>query len=270
MRALYLVVILLWTAGCSGGEPTQADGSVPRRTGIDWRTEATLFRAAAIEIDAGGKQFTVVTDAVQINPGMANPVAYTTLEAIWLEHGVEMRVNVYLHSDGTEWWSDEIRHYDGAAQGDWITYKGDFFRSPVGMPFEGDLTVGTLVLHDVFMTSFLGVPCNGAAYSISAYRSVVEVPVAMNAAFLLPADVRDTSCAPIGLPAGTTIEWTTDDPAIATVVGMPAGSGAAWASAGEFKGVSVGSTMATIRMLDASSVELARQRLAVIAFEPPL
>ncbi|MES2153764.1 MAG: thrombospondin type 3 repeat-containing protein [bacterium] len=68
------------------------------------------------------------------NQGLAG---YTTIELIWHEHGVEMRFFAYLHSDGSVWWSDEIRVYNGASQGaDWLFAYGDFFRTSVGQPYQ--------------------------------------------------------------------------------------------------------------------------------------
>lgn len=258
--------VLLWAGlvGCSsvgpGGEPG-VDGSAPRMKPIDWRTESTLFRASSIEIQAGGQVFTVAADDVHINPGMANPTDYTTLEATWLENNLEMRVNAYLHSDGVEWWCDELRHYDGAVQGEWITYQGDFFRSPVGMPFVGDVELGTLVLRDVFMTSFLGVPCDGSGHSVLAYRSVIELWASGGSFFRLPVYVRDATCANVALPAGATVEWSIDDPSIATVQASLDGG---FTAAADFQAVAVGSTMATITLRDANSVQLAQQRVPVI------
>lgn len=146
-------LLLFLVAGCSlpsAGE----DAAAPRMFHLNWMSEATLLRATGIEIDAAGQTFTTAGD-IHINPGMNAPTTYTTLEATCMEHAVEMRVNIYLRSDGVEWWSDEIRHYDGAVDGAWITYKGDYFRAPIGMPFVGSLQLPTLRLQDVFMTSFL-------------------------------------------------------------------------------------------------------------------
>jgi hypothetical protein len=75
---------------------------------------------------------------VSSDPGDPN---YQTLELTWTEHGVEMRWYVYVRSDGLEWWSDEMRTYDGSAAGEWVTFTGDFFRSPLGEAYTGELDV---------------------------------------------------------------------------------------------------------------------------------
>lgn len=62
--------------------------------------------------------------------------SYTTIEVTWHQHGVLMRFFAYLRSDGSSWWSDELRIYDGGAQSDWLYAYGDFFRSPRGQPFQ--------------------------------------------------------------------------------------------------------------------------------------
>ncbi len=228
---------------------------------LTWRSEATLLRATGIEIDAGGQTF-ITAGNVDINPGMNAPATYTTLEATWREHGVEMRVNIYLHSDGVEWWSDEIRHYDGAVQGDWITYHGDYFRAPRDMPFVGSLQLATLRLQDVFMTSFLGITCTGEPYSVTAFLSVLEMTAGGN--FRLPMRLYDATCTEIGVPPGSRIEWSVDDPAIATVRTTQEG----FTSAGDFTALAAGSTMATITLRNATGDDVAHQRLPVIVSSP--
>ncbi len=48
-----------------------------------------------------------------------------------------MRLDIYFQADGTEWWSEELRTYDGNADGDWVTFTGDFFRTPMGTAATG-------------------------------------------------------------------------------------------------------------------------------------
>jgi hypothetical protein len=48
-----------------------------------------------------------------------------------------MRLFFYFHSDGEEWWSNEIRTYDGQVSADGIYYFGEFFRRPVNTPYVG-------------------------------------------------------------------------------------------------------------------------------------
>ncbi len=116
--------------------PASASGGA-----LEVATRQVALTADALTIDAGGRRFVTVQPLeVHGDPGDAG---YTTLELTWHELGVEMRLNVYFLSDGREWWSNEIRTYDGSAQGGWITYNGDFFRRPLGAPFTGDFTIAT-------------------------------------------------------------------------------------------------------------------------------
>jgi hypothetical protein len=75
------------------------------------------------------------------DPGDRN---YWTLEVEWTEHEVEQRLNMYFGSDGTDWWVDEIRTYDGYDPGEWVYAYGPFFKSPLGEAFEGDVQVDLL------------------------------------------------------------------------------------------------------------------------------
>jgi len=52
-----------------------------------------------------------------------------------------MRLVFNFRNDGKEWWSDEIRTYNGRTPGDWIYYRGEFFRSPLGTRFQGSLEI---------------------------------------------------------------------------------------------------------------------------------
>jgi hypothetical protein len=100
-------------------------------------TQQVSLTADDFWIEVGGKRFTSVGAKVELNtdPGDAT---YQTLELVWTEHDVEMRVNIYFQAAGKQWSSDELRTYNGNAQGDWVTFTGDFFRSPLGSPFTGD------------------------------------------------------------------------------------------------------------------------------------
>lgn len=105
-------------------------------TGISFVTNNVSFTADDLWIDVGGQRFTIAGAKVAVNtdPGT---VLYTTLELTWTEHGVQMNVNIYFQSDGTQWWSDELRTYNGKAEGDWVTFRGDFFRNALGTASTG-------------------------------------------------------------------------------------------------------------------------------------
>lgn len=142
-------------------------------TAVDHRAmSASLFHAvtghAALEstgvaIEAGGQRFQAHAPIdVHSDPGQPN--AYTTLEITWTEHDVEMRLYLYFASDGQDWWATEIRTYNGASPGDWITYTGEFFRTPLGQPFAGDVDLrsddgsGRLQLPGLRLRAFLVSP----------------------------------------------------------------------------------------------------------------
>ena len=145
-------------------------------------TRQVSLTADAVAIDAGGKRFHA-SAPMQVggDPGIARE--YTTLELTWNEHGVEMRLFVYFTSDGRDWWSDEIRTYDGADPGEWITYKGEFFRRPLGSPFVGDFEVtapdpgvGRLHLSNARLEAFRHSPsCDAAttAFALDPGRSPI-------------------------------------------------------------------------------------------------
>jgi hypothetical protein len=116
-------------------------GGAPRVVKYAWTTSTVVFEAGDITISAGGRTFIPPTSpAVHSDPG--NPT-YTTLETSWSDSGREMRLFVYFQSDGTRWWSEELRTYDGLDPADWITYRGRFFDRPVGQAFDGNLDLGS-------------------------------------------------------------------------------------------------------------------------------
>lgn len=107
---------------------------------IDWQTDTGRVRlvAAAMAITTRDKIFTAGDAAVAVHGDRGDP-GYWTLEAEWREQGVPMRLFIYFTSDGTDWWATSIRTYDGSERGEWIMYEGEFFRSPLGKPYSGNL-----------------------------------------------------------------------------------------------------------------------------------
>lgn len=128
------------TVDTTGTAGTGASTTLPASRGVKVETRQVSLAADSLIIDVGDQTFSGA-GAIEAHsdPGMVNE--YTTLELTWFEHGVEMRLNIYFTSDGSEWWSNEIRTYDGAKQGEWIRYGGEFFRSSIGTPFVGDLDI---------------------------------------------------------------------------------------------------------------------------------
>jgi hypothetical protein len=112
--------------------------SPDRAPAIHWQTEVVDFAADSFTLYVNGLTFTTEGSALDVtsDPGDTNR---WTLEVIWFEHGVEQRLFLYFGSDGREWWVDEIRTYDGHAEGEWVYATGPLFRTPMGEPFAGDL-----------------------------------------------------------------------------------------------------------------------------------
>jgi hypothetical protein len=198
----------------------------PRRA-IATKQVSMEVRTLTIDIDDGGVRttFSNPDGAPDGDPGTMNE--YTTLEMSWREHDVEMRLNVYFTSDGTDWWANEIRTYDGRAQGKWITYDGEFFRSKLGTPFIGNLDVratdhgvtGRLRLTDLVLEVFPGPdPCLTPPSPLALKTTTGRVSLAPGQSASVAVELLDAA-ANRAVPAGDLEHrWTVDHPAIATVV----------------------------------------------------
>lgn len=134
--AAALIVVGLVALGRRTDSPAQSGGG--SGAAFSFVTPYVSLTADDFFIDVGGRRFTSVGAKVELNsdPGDAT---YETLELEWTEHSLPMRMNIYFHADGTQWWSDEVRTYNGLADvaGDWVTFKGDFFRSSLGAAATG-------------------------------------------------------------------------------------------------------------------------------------
>lgn len=124
-----------YQSGNGSGSTSTADGQ-----SVDWKTNLVKLAADDFYINASGVKYIANVQSVEItsDPGDSE---YCTLELIWHEHGNEMRLNMYFRSDGTYWWSDEIRTYNGQQypEADWIIYTGEFFKTELGSPFVGNI-----------------------------------------------------------------------------------------------------------------------------------
>jgi len=191
-------------------------------------TKQVSLTADALTIDVGDRTFGTAATPIEVrsDPGTRNE--YTTLELTWREHDVEMRLYAYFASDGRDWWSNEIRTYDGNAQGEWIYYTGEFFRSPLGTAFAGDLDVtgtdhgvtGRLRLPNLRLQAFLP-PAACAApigpYALEAAYDVLDVRLDASG-FGTTVTLLDTAtCLPVPDPDDFVYDWTIDDGAVATV-----------------------------------------------------
>lgn len=89
---------------------------------ITWSTPQVSLGADNFYIMVNGKKFLGSTNvSLHSDPGNSK---YTTLEAIWQENGVEMRMNMYFsYEEGKFWKLTELRTYNGRTPGDWIYYN---------------------------------------------------------------------------------------------------------------------------------------------------
>ena len=129
---------------CQGGQciPSQSNP-------VELTTGYIGLTADDFVIYANGKQYYLKPDpgttiSINSDPGSSR---YTTLETIWHEGGVEMRLFIYFASDGQTWWATEARTYNGGPYNpgqnqypDWITYQGPFFQgTPRGSAFTASI-----------------------------------------------------------------------------------------------------------------------------------
>lgn len=110
---------------------------------VDWRTDVVALAAHELLIGADGRTFHgIARPVLTSDPG--DPTRWT-LEATWQEQGREQRLFLTFGSDGTDWWVDEVRVYDGSASPKWATFPaapaGGWLRTPLGQAFSGDLNL---------------------------------------------------------------------------------------------------------------------------------
>ncbi|CAN5840301.1 hypothetical protein BH23CHL8_BH23CHL8_13540 [soil metagenome] len=128
-------------------DPRIAAGEVPvagaaaEGTPIVWDSGFVRLRADSLRIVTNDKVFTangITPTSISSDPGGRR---YRTLEVIWHEHEVEMRMNIYFAADDKEWWATEVRVYDGSEPGDWIGWGGDYSTPQDDRPSQptGDL-----------------------------------------------------------------------------------------------------------------------------------
>lgn len=104
---------------------------------INWSTEHVTFAASSFAIDVNGQTFAPNT-TIDFD-GDPGDDRFQTLEVTWMDNVVEMRWYVTFASDGIDWWVKDFQTYNGDAEGDWVTFNGEFFRTPIGTPFSGDV-----------------------------------------------------------------------------------------------------------------------------------
>lgn len=98
---------------------------------VEWKTEFASIKASDFHIEIGDKVF-YGSDTMQLisDPG----VDRTTLEAIWQEQGVEMRMFMYFQkTSNNDWEMYELRTYNGNQQGEWLYYTDSLNNSVSSM-----------------------------------------------------------------------------------------------------------------------------------------
>jgi hypothetical protein len=146
-----------------GGNSLIATGST--RNPVAWTTPTVSLTADDFWIVADGLRFTSKVAAVNVNGDPGVPF-HTTLEITWTELGREIRFSIYLSSDSTSWWSDQMATYDAQTPyGSWLAYDGHFFKSAIGQAYRGDIDLtndasepirGELHLHGLVLSTTLG------------------------------------------------------------------------------------------------------------------
>jgi hypothetical protein len=106
-----------------------------------WETPVVHFGADALDLEANGRTVHGLTTAMRVD-GDPGGLSYWTLELTWPEAGAEQRINFYFKSDGTNWWIDELRAYDGVnPDPKWASFvPGRRAVTPMGGVFRGDIT----------------------------------------------------------------------------------------------------------------------------------
>jgi hypothetical protein len=129
------------TAATSTTAVTTPPPASPEGFPVRWATQRARLSADDLAITVGGKTFRPGRVEVVVDDDGGSGESQT-LELTWIENNVEMRWYIYLQSDGSEWWSAEMTTYDGRRDGDWVSFTGgDYFRSPLGQAFRGDLSL---------------------------------------------------------------------------------------------------------------------------------
>lgn len=233
---LLLLPVALLAANRASGPSISTDGQDPSPAAvtspdgsasvppIEWSTPQVSFQARQLVVETGATTYDPnhSTPTVRSDPG--TPDSYTTLEASWDENDTEMRLNIYFTSDGIDWWSNEIRVYNGQAQGDWVTFTGDFFRTPLGQPYRGDLRLEgeghegapvVLRVDGLELQAFLppqGCNAGPGLFSIEVLYPTIEMSAAPNTGFATGVRLLDGNCNEVNDYSAYTFDWVVGDP----------------------------------------------------------
>jgi hypothetical protein len=135
------IASLSMTLGCHHGPfELRLPIPTPAKNAVHWLSSNVRLDADDFYLEAKGVRYLANVAGVDVG-GDPGGSTYRSLELEWTEHGNPMRLYMYLNADATQWWSAQIRTYDGTP-GDgsqWVYYYGDFFRSAIGATFTGNV-----------------------------------------------------------------------------------------------------------------------------------
>lgn len=148
--------------------PTPSPSASPIVHAAIWETQYARLVADDFNLQIGNRTFHGIPDngtafQVSSNPGSGSN---QTLEMIWQEQGVEMRLFIYFQRVNNTWSVSEVRTYNGQNPGGWLFYSGNAFGShAIGNPViyptlsltsdNQSAIVGTINLTNARLTPFL-------------------------------------------------------------------------------------------------------------------
>lgn len=221
------VALVVGTVAVAPSRGVHVAGQPGAAVPVHFATPQVRFDAEALSVDANGKNFTSAGSTVEVHSDPGTHNEYTTLELAWREHGVEMRLFMYFKSDGRNWWSDELRTYNGNAPGDWLYYTGTFFREPIGTAFAGNVDLsptegqGHLRISNLRLQPFLPpAACTHPAtrYAVEVSYERIDMPKGADGFGLGTTTVLDlTTCTAVVDPHAFSFDWTIANPAVARI-----------------------------------------------------
>ncbi len=259
---------------------------------INWATPYVSLTSNPFSISTPNGTFVGSSDGrwVQSDPGSDT---YTTLEATWHEHGVEMRMFIYFAQENGQWRVTELRTYDGNQRGEWIYYDGTAFGTQaVGQAINkdnftltsrdgsGHVSFGTLQLQ-----AFLPHPSpslSPAGYYIEPkpYGTVAFGVSTPNSGYNIIAVVRNTQGQIVTDQSDFHFTWTSQDPTIVTVqpdsvppngqciLGIQSPCPQLW---GSMKGIRLGTTTVTVEVRRISNNEfIGSYQFPIEIINPPI
>jgi hypothetical protein len=196
------------------GETVASDASTA--SSFRFETPTVLLEATSVEVTVAHQVFVPTADLVVAgDPGTPNE--YTTLELTWHEHNVEQRIYIYFSSDGTNWWANEIRTYDGNSNAEWIEKRGEFFKTLLGSAFVGDLDLPNLKIHGMHLEAFRRPrSCDSPTSPLALIANFPTIDSAAGGYGATLSVIDTTTCGAVPVSAFT-FEYTSDNPAIAAV-----------------------------------------------------